>query len=136
MSRAPKEQFSPIDKISACCTEARNAPSVCPDKVRPPVSERVTESMIGIFFPLSCMDSTAAYNAALALRVSKIVSMRSKSTPPSMSAVICSRYASARSSNVNARKAGLLTSGDMEQVLLVGPTEPATNRGLSGIFLV
>lgn len=32
-----------------------------------------------------------------------------------------------------ARKAGLFTSGLMEQVLFVGPTEPATKRGLSGV---
>ena len=31
------------------------------------------------------------------------------------------------------RKAGLLTSGDIEQVLFVGPIEPATKRGLSAV---
>ena len=30
-------------------------------------------------------------------------------------------------------KAGLFTSGLIEQVLFVGPTEPATKRGLSGV---
>ena len=38
------------------------------------------------------------------------------------------------SSKVIARKAGLLTSGEIDSVRLVGPIEPATNRGRSGVF--
>lgn len=37
---------------------------------------------------------------------------------------------------MSARRAGLLTSGLMEHVLLVGPMLPATNRGLSGVSCV
>ena len=49
--RAPKEQLSPMEKISACCTEARNASSVCPDKVRPAISDTVTDlSLIHILY--------------------------------------------------------------------------------------
>ncbi len=39
-------------------------------------------------------------------------------------------------SNVVARNAGLFTSGEMESVRLVGPMEPATKRGRSGVFAV
>ena len=35
------------------------------------------------------------------------------------------------SSNVTTRRPGSLTSGDSEQLLLVGPRQPATKRGLS-----
>ena len=35
-----------------------------------------------------------------------------------------------------ARNAGLLTSGEIDSVLVVGPIEPATKRGWSGVFAV
>ena len=35
-----------------------------------------------------------------------------------------------------ARNAGLLTSGEIDSVRLVGPIEPATKRGRSGVFAV
>ena len=35
-----------------------------------------------------------------------------------------------------ARKAGLLTSGEIDSVRLVGPIEPAANRGRSGVRAV
>jgi hypothetical protein len=37
---------------------------------------------------------------------------------------------------VIARNAGLLTSGEIDSVRLVGPIEPATKRGRSGVFFV
>ena len=40
------------------------------------------------------------------------------------------------SSKVMARNAGLLTSGEIDSVRLVGPIEPATKRGRSGVFFV
>ena len=72
--------------------------------------------------------SRAAAIAALALSVSKIVSISSRSTPPSASAWICSAYAAVTSSNVTARYAGSSTRGDSDSVTFSGPTEPATNR--------
>ena len=108
---------------------ARKASSVCPLSVRPARSLTVTESIMGRATPRLAITSIEATMAALALSVSNMVSMSSASTPPSIMASTCSRYASASSSNVSSRAAGLLTSGLIEQVLLVGPIEPATNLG-------
>ena len=58
------------------------------------------------------------------------------SLPPSIKAKVDSIYASFSSSKVTLRKAGSLTSGEIEQVRLVGPKTPATKRGRSGVFLV
>ena len=70
--------------------------------------------------------------AALAFNVSKMVSMSKTSTPPSTKPFICSVYAATTSSKVTARKPGLFTSGESDNVLLSGPIAPATNRGLAG----
>ena len=83
------EQFKPTENILACCTEARNASNVCPDNVRPPISDTVTDNMIGTSMPVIFMACSAAKIAALAFRVSKIVSIRMASTPPSSIASIC-----------------------------------------------
>jgi hypothetical protein len=74
--------------------------------------------------------------AAFAFRVSKMVSMSKRSTPPSTSPRASSPYASLSSSKVTFLKPGLFTSGEREAVLLVGPKAPATNRGLSGVLSV
>ncbi len=73
----------------ACSIAVQNASTVCPDSVRPDRSTMVTEIHSG----RSGATSRAAAMAALAFRVSKIVSTSSRSTPPSASAVICSAYA-------------------------------------------
>ena len=67
--------------------------------------------------------------AAFALSVSKIVSTSRRSAPPAISPSAASPYASTRSSNDTLRAAGSLTSGEMDAVRLVGPMDPATNRG-------
>lgn len=90
MSCAPKEQLSPRENMSACATDVSSAWSVCPERVRPLLSETVTESMIGTFLPMAVIASWAAKSAALALSVSNIVSIRNASTPPWRSASICS----------------------------------------------
>ena len=72
--------------------------------------------------------SRAAAMAALAFSVSKIVSISSRSTPPSASAAICSAYAAWTWSKVTARYAGSSTRGDSDRVTFSGPIEPATNR--------
>ena len=74
--------------------------------------------------------------AALALSVSKIVSTSSRSTPPSMRPRTWSAYAAFSWSNVIARNAGLLTSGEIDSVRFAGPIEPATKRGRSGVCAV
>ena len=77
-----------------------------------------------------------ANNAALLLSVSKTVSTNSRSTPPSIKALVCSEYALTKSLNVTERYPGLFTSGDNEPALLVGPMAPATNLGFSGVKAV
>ncbi len=86
ISAAPSEQFTPTTSGSACSIERQNASTVCPDRVRPLRSTMVTEIHSG-----RCgATSRAAAMAALAFSVSKIVSISSRSTPPSASAGICS----------------------------------------------
>ena len=70
----------------ACRTEFQNASVVWPDSVRPDASVIVPEMMIGRSMPASSNACRAAKIAALAFSVSKIVSISSRSTPPSISA--------------------------------------------------
>ena len=77
-----------------------------------------------------------ANRQAFALRVSKIVSTKRISTPPSIKAAVCSLYAITTSSQVTALNPGSFTSGEIDAVLLVGPIEPATNLGLLGSLIV
>ena len=95
-----------------------------------------TEIMIGRRTPLSSKTLSIATRAALAFSVSKIVSTRSTSAPPSTSPRVCSAYDSSSSANVMLRKDGSLTFGESDRVLLVGPRAPATKRGRSGVFAV
>ena len=88
--RAPNEQFSPTERRGNPLTLARKASSVCPLRVRPARSLSVTESMRGTSRPTACMACKEASMAALALRVSKMVSMSTVSTPPRSSASVCS----------------------------------------------
>ncbi len=90
ISFGPSAQFRPTLSGSAWDTEFQNASPVCPVSVRPLKSVIVPEIMIGRSRPISASTSLAAKIAALELSVSKIVSMSSTSTPPSMSARTCS----------------------------------------------
>ncbi len=80
--------------------------------------------------------ASIANSAALALSVSKTVSTSSRSTPPSTRPSIASVYAATSSSKLTLRNPGSLTSGEIVAVRLVGPSAPATKRGLSGVFAV
>ena len=71
--------------------------------------------------------------AALAFRVSKIVSIRNISTSQSARVSACSLYVATNSSNVTSLYAGFITSGEIDAVLFVGPIEAATNLGFSGV---
>ena len=70
----------------ACSIDTQNASDVCPERLRPLRSIAVNEIQSGTVGATSA----AATIAAFALSVSKIVSIRSTSTPPSTSAAICS----------------------------------------------
>jgi hypothetical protein len=90
---------------SACSIESQNASAVCPERFRPLWSTAVNESHSA----RSGATSSAAAIAALAFRVSKIVSICRTSTPPSTRPRICSAYASVSSSKVIVRNAGSST---------------------------
>ena len=86
ISVAPSEQLTPTINGRACSTETQNASDVWPERFRPLRSMAVNDNQRGS----SGATSAAATIAALAFSVSKIVSTRRMSTPPSASAAICS----------------------------------------------
>ncbi len=136
MSRAPSAQLMPTLNGRACAIEVQNASIVCPESVRPLRSVMVTEIIRGrrASFGVcrSSYSSSIATMAAFAFSVSTIVSSSSRSQPPSTRPRACSLKASFNSSNVMLRKAGSFTSGEIDRMRLVGPIEPATNRGRCG----
>src|SRR5215813_10160971 len=89
-SRAPNAQLRPMVRGFACCTEFQKAPGVWPDSSRPERSVIVPEIITGISRPRSSQISEMAKIAALALSVSKIVSIKSRSAPPSIKPRACS----------------------------------------------
>ncbi len=69
----------------------QNASTVWPDRVRPDASTIVPEMISGSRKPSSSNSDWTAKVAALALSVSKIVSIRRRSAPPSISPAADSR---------------------------------------------
>ncbi len=120
--------MKPIENGAAWRTECQNAAGVCPVSSRPDRSVIVPEIMIGTTVPRFVASSEMAWIAALALSVSKIVSISNTSTDPSSNPRTCSVYAARRSSNVTARNPGSDTSGEIDAVRFVGPIAPATKR--------
>ena len=140
MSFAPSAQLMPTLNGLACAIETQKASIVCPDNVRPLRSVMVTEIINGSRWSVvvcrSSYSSSIATIAAFAFSVSTIVSTSSRSQPPSIRPRACSLKAFFSASNVMLRKAGLLTSGEIERMRLVGPIEPAANRGRDGSLAV
>ena len=91
ISAAPRAQLRPMASGRACRTEFQNASVTWPDRVRPDASVMVPEMMTGQRRPRSSKRVSRAKMAALALRVSKMVSTSSRSAPPSTSPLACSR---------------------------------------------
>ena len=89
MSFAPSAQFSPTARGRACATLFQKASLVCPLRVRPDMSTIVPLRKTGMRTPVSSNRRSAAWMAALAFRVSNIVSMSSRCTPASTRAAIC-----------------------------------------------
>ncbi len=83
----------PIDSGRTCRTECQNASVTWPDSVRPLASVMVPEIITGQRRPRSSNSVSIAKIAALALRVSKMVSTRRMSAPPSTRPLAASRYA-------------------------------------------
>ena len=86
----PSAQFKPTTAGRAWRIEFQNASVVCPESVRPEASVMVPDTMIGRSTPSSSNTSRTAYSAALAFKVSKMVSIRMMSAPPSMRARVAS----------------------------------------------
>ena len=82
--RAPSAQFNPTAIGRACITEVQNASTVWPESVRPEASVMVPEMTSGMRSPAASYAASTPKMAALALSVSKIVSMTSRSAPPAM----------------------------------------------------
>ena len=91
ISSAPRAQLRPTASGRAWRIEFQNASVTWPDRVRPDASVMVPEMMTGQRRAYSSNSVSQAKIAALALRVSKIVSMSSRSAPPSTRPRACSR---------------------------------------------
>ena len=79
----------------------------------------------------SSATKSIANKAAFALRVSNIVSIITRSAPPSNNADVASLNVSTSSSKCIFLNEGSSTSGLNEHVRLVGPNTPATKTSLS-----
>ena len=90
ISLAPSAQLSPTENGAAWRTEFQNAAGVWPDRSRPERSVMVPEIITGRRAPHASATSAMAAIAALALSVSKMVSISRRSAPPSMSPSTCS----------------------------------------------
>ena len=91
ITAAPKAQFRPTASGRAWRTLCQNAATVWPDRIRPDASVTVPLMTTGSRSPLSSINSSSAKMAALAFSVSKTVSTRKKSQPPSSKPSACSR---------------------------------------------
>ena len=89
--------------------------------------------MIGNSIPNFSKVVVTAKIAAFAFKVSKTVSINIRSLPPSINASVASIYVSTSSSKLVLRAPGSLTSGDIDNVRLVGPKTPATHFGFSTV---
>ncbi|CFN70886.1 Uncharacterised protein [Bordetella pertussis] len=90
ISAAPSAQFRPMVTGRAWRTEFQNASTVWPDRMRPDASVTVPEIITGRRTPRASNASSTAKMAALALSVSKMVSIRTMSMPPSSRPLSCS----------------------------------------------
>ena len=83
ISAAPSAQLSPTASGFTWRTAFQNASGVWPDSVRPDASVIVPDTMSGRRCPTRSKYDSIANSAALALSVSKMVSTRIRSAPPS-----------------------------------------------------
>ena len=83
--------LGPTSSGRTCRTECQNASVTWPESVRPEASVMVPEIITGQRRPRCSNSVSRAKIAALALSVSKIVSIRSRSEPPSTRPLACSR---------------------------------------------
>ena len=72
-----------------CEIEIRKASTVCPESVLPEASVIVPDTITGMSILRSSFTSSMAKRAALAFKVSKMVSTNNTSQPPSIKASTC-----------------------------------------------
>ena len=131
--RRAERAIEPDGDRLGVATDAQKASTVWPERLRPERSVSVIEIISGSSRPSACSASSVAMIAALALSVSNTVSIRMKSTPPSTSASDLLAIDGLHLVEIDFAKAGSLTFGDSDSVLLVGPSAPATQRGLPSL---
>jgi hypothetical protein len=90
ISAAPSAQLSPTDSGRAWRTEFQNASTVWPERMRPDASVTVPLIITGTRAPRRSNSASTAKIAALAFSVSKMVSISSRSAPPSSRPRACS----------------------------------------------
>ena len=132
ISAAPSEQLMPTASGRTWRTEFQNASVVCPDNVRPEASVIVPETITGKRRPIRSKNVSSAKSAAFPFSVSKIVSTRKRSAPPSASPSIASPYEATSSSKRTLRAPGSLTSGEIDAVRLVGTERAGDEARLVG----
>ncbi len=108
---------------------ARAAAISVPSSIRPVVS-RVTCAWMGRACPVSANAAWMPWITALTSKMSCEVSISRRSTPPSIRPTACSRKTSTRSSN----RMSDMVGSSAEMSLPLGPIEPATKRGFSGVL--
>ena len=133
---APNEQFSPTENGLRCCSEYQKASGVWPERLRPERSVMVPESMIGSSTPISSNTCSTAKPRRLGVqRVEDSLDQdeldAALDQPARLRGIGLDQLVEA-----HIAEAGLLTSGEIDAVRLVGPMAPATKRGFSGVFSV
>ena len=128
---APNEQLSPIVTGRAWRTDAQNASTVWPDRLRPDKSVRVIEIISGSGRPSAA--SRFEHRLDPGLGVERVEDrLDQDEIDPALDQRV-DLLAIDRLDRVEidlADTPGSLTSGDSDSVLLVGPSAPATQRGL------
>jgi hypothetical protein len=107
-------------------TEFQKASVTWPERVRPDASVMVPEMMTGQRRPCSSKRVSSAKIAALALRVSKIVSTSSRSAPPSTRPARLLEVGLDELVEGDVAGAGVVDVGEIDAVRFVGPERPAT----------
>jgi len=90
ISFGPRAQLMPTERRGAWETEIQKAPTVWPERFRPERSVIVTDAITGRRTLRTSNARSTAARAAFAFRVSKAVSTRRRSAPPSRRPRACS----------------------------------------------
>ena len=137
ISAAPSAQLRPTASGRTWRIEFQNASGVCPDSVRPDASVIVPDTITGQRRPRSLEIRVDREQRRLGVqRVEYRLDQQQVGAAfeQRLDGLAVRRRPARRS--VTLRAPGSLTSGEIDAVRLVGPSEPATKRGLSGVRAV